>query len=63
MKNMRKMTDGRPLLLALVMYFNCTSLPPKIDKLAALGSANKPNVVCLVEMWLSDDVLDSENLR
>ena len=42
------------------MYFNCRSLPPKIDELAALCTANNPDVVCLVETWLSADVLDLE---
>ena len=35
-------------------------IPPKVDELAALCIVNKPDVVCLVETWLSDDVLDSE---
>ena len=43
-----------------VMYFNCRSLPPKIDELAALYSENKTDIVCLIETWLSDDALDSE---
>lgn len=43
-----------------VVYFSCRSLPPKIDKLAALCTANNPDIVCLVETWLSDDILDSE---
>ena len=45
-----------------VMYFDCRSLSPKIiiNKLAALCAANKPDVVCLIKIRLSDDVLDSE---
>ena len=43
-----------------VLHFNCGSLLPKIDELAALCAANKPDVVCLVETWLSADVLNSE---
>ena len=43
-----------------VLYFNCRSLLPKIDELAALCAANKPDVVCLVETWLSADVVNSE---
>ena len=42
------------------MYFNCRSLLPKIDELTALCEANRPDVVCLVETWLSADVLDTE---
>ena len=33
---------------------------PKIDELIALCSANTPDIVCLVETWLSGDVLDRE---
>ena len=43
-----------------VMYFNCRSILPKSDELAALCAANNPDAVCLVETWLSDDVLDNE---
>ena len=42
------------------MYFNCRSLPPKIDELSALCAAKSPDVVCLVETWLSPDILASE---
>ena len=45
------------------MYFNCRSLLPKIDELAALCSANKPDVVCLVETWLCMDILDMERYK
>lgn len=43
-----------------LINFNCRSLLPKLDKLAALCSANNPNIVCLVETWLCDDVLNNE---
>ena len=42
------------------MYFNCRSILPKLDKLAALCSANNPDIVCLVETWLCDDVSNRE---
>lgn len=42
------------------MYFNCRSLLPKSDELAVLCLAHKPDIVRLVETWLSPDVLDSE---
>ena len=42
------------------MYFNCRSLLPKFDELAALCSTNMPDVVCLVETWLCSDILDTE---
>ena len=42
------------------MYFNCRSLLPKIDELAALCIMNMPDVVCLAETWLCTDTLDTE---
>ena len=42
------------------MYFNCRSLIPKLDELNAICQANKPDVVCLVETWLSTNIFDSE---
>lgn len=42
------------------MYFNCRSLLPKFEELAALCLATKPDIVCPVETRLSSDVLDSE---
>ena len=42
------------------MYFNCRSLIPKLDELSAICQANKPDIVCLVETWLSTDIFDSE---
>ena len=35
---------------------------PKIDELAALCSAENPDVVCLVETWLGHDITDNEVL-
>ena len=42
------------------MYFNCRSVLPKHDELVALCLSNKPDIVCLVETWLSADVLVNE---
>ena len=33
---------------------------PKLDELVATCSPSHPDIVCLVETWLSVDVLDSE---
>ena len=52
-----RMVGGKPFS---VMYFNCRSLLPKLDELTALCSANNPDIVCLVETWLSADILDTE---
>ena len=43
-----------------IMYFNCRSMLPKFDELVATCSASHPDIVCLVETWLSVDILDSE---
>ena len=45
-----------------VLYFNCRSLLPKIDELAALCAANKHDIVLLKHgmAWLSANVLNSE---
>ena len=43
-----------------VMYFNCRSMLPKFDELVALCSAEHPDIICLVETWLYEDILDSE---
>ena len=45
-----------------ILYFNCRSLLPKIDELAALCSAENPDSVCLVETWLGCDITDNEVL-
>ena len=42
------------------MYFNARSLLPKIDDLRAEVLSKNPSVVCVVESWLSRDVLDLE---
>lgn len=43
-----------------IMYFNCRSMLPKFDEVVATCSASHPDIVCLVETWLSVDILDSE---
>ena len=46
----------------LILYFNCRSLLPKLDELAAICATDNPDIVCLVETWLCSDVLDNEVL-
>ena len=43
-----------------IMCFNCRSMLPKFDELVALCLNDKPDVICLVETWLCEDILDSE---
>ena len=43
-----------------ILYFNARSLCPKLDKLRALCDIEKPEVVCITETWLCDDIGESE---
>ena len=42
------------------MYYNVRSLLPKFDELCTICATCKPDVVCLVESWLCDDISDNE---
>ncbi len=43
-----------------ILYYNARSLVPKLDELALLIDTHNPDVVCIVETWLSDDIPDTE---
>ena len=43
-----------------VLHYNTTSIVYKIDELSTNCSLYCPDVVCITETWLSEDVLDSE---
>ena len=51
---------GSPGSKFSIMYFNSRSMLPKFDEPVALYSSYKPDIICLVETWLCEDVLDSE---
>lgn len=42
------------------MYFNVRSLLPKIDNLRAICLLYQPCIICIVESWLDETILDSE---
>ena len=42
------------------MYFNARSLLPKIDELRLICASSRPDVVCVVETWLCDEITDCE---
>ena len=42
------------------MYYNVRSLLPKIDELRAVCVASKPDIICIVEMWLDNNISDNE---
>ena len=44
------------------MYYNARSLIPKIDVLRANVLHHKPDLVCIVESWLSPDITNNEIL-
>ena len=43
-----------------VLYYNTRSIVYKIDELSINCSLYCPDVVCITETWLNEDVLDSE---
>ena len=43
-----------------VIYYNARSLIPKIDELCAIAEAKHPDIICIVESWLSDEIQDNE---
>ena len=45
-----------------IWYYNARSLLPKLDELHATALSQKPDLICIVETWLSDDVIDNELL-
>ena len=43
-----------------VINHNARSLIPKIDELHGIAKAKHPDVICIVESWLSNDIQDNE---
>ena len=43
-----------------VFYFNARSLLPKLDDLKLLCSAHSPDIICIVESWVSSDISNLE---
>ena len=42
-----------------IIYYNARSLLPKMDELATIAEAHSPDLICIVETWLSD-ISDTE---
>lgn len=51
---------GIPNSKLQILYYNVRSVLPKLDELRLSCSVTRPHVVCIVETWLDDSVLDSE---
>ena len=49
-----------PSDLCNIVYYNARSLLPKLDELWAVAEATNPDVICIVESWLSHEILDDE---
>jgi len=43
-----------------ILYYSARSLLPKIDHLSSLCLASDPDIVCIVESWLCNEITDSE---
>ena len=43
-----------------VLYFNARSIIPKFDALCSEVEIHKPDLICITETWLSEEVSDSE---
>ena len=43
-----------------VLYNNARSIVPKLEELQACVLFHKPDLVCIVVSWLSEDVTDNE---
>ena len=43
-----------------ILYANARSLLPKIDELRAVVYSDHPDIVCVVETWLSEEISNDE---
>lgn len=43
-----------------MLYYNARSILPKLDELRATALFQAPDIICIVETWLSEDVTDHE---
>ena len=49
-----------PVKLLRIIYYNARSLLPKLDELCAVTEAETPDIICIVETWLSIEISDNE---
>ena len=42
------------------MYYNIRSLLSKVDELRSVSDATKPDIICIVETWLNNNIPDNE---
>jgi len=44
-----------------VLYYNVRSLIPKLDDLHAITEVHNPDVICVVETWLGEEISSEES--
>lgn len=49
---------GKSISLLSILYYNARSVLPKMDDVAASVLARKPDVVCVSESWLGEDIVE-----
>ena len=45
---------------ATIVYYNARSLIPKMDEFKAVSEVTKPDIICIVETWLNNEITDVE---
>jgi len=43
-----------------VLYYSARSLIPKLDDLHAITEVHNPDVICVVETWLGEEISNAE---
>ena len=43
-----------------ILYYNARSLLPKLSELQLIAEAYSPSVICIVETWLSPNIINRE---
>ena len=43
-----------------ILYANARSLLPKVEELRAVVCSDRPDIVCVVETWLSEEISNDE---
>ena len=51
---------SKPISPCHILYYNARSLLPKLDELRAIADAENPDVICITESWISNEVKNDE---
>ena len=52
--------EKRDIKQISILYFNARSMKNKLDELKIMVKDKKPNVIAIVETWLTEDIFDNE---